>query len=101
MEQHQLTGALCTQLVGSVALLAHERGESLPKTLRYVVVEEFQGNWIGTLKLGVPAFLYTLQNNLLFVALSNLPAAMYQVQQRSTPACLQLALHALDGTHYV
>ena len=32
-----------------------------------------------TLKMCVPAFLYTIQNNLLFLALSNLDAATYQV----------------------
>jgi UDP-sugar transporter A1/2/3 len=32
-----------------------------------------------TLKLLIPAGLYTLQNNLLFIALSNLDAATYQV----------------------
>lgn len=32
-----------------------------------------------TFKLAVPAFLYVVQNNLLFVALSNLDAATYQV----------------------
>eukprot|EP00915_Cephaloidophora_sp_WS-2016_P002654 GHVH01003587.1.p1 GENE.GHVH01003587.1~~GHVH01003587.1.p1 ORF type:complete len:390 (-),score=25.98 GHVH01003587.1:578-1672(-) len=32
-----------------------------------------------TLKVGVPAALYTIQNNLLFVAISNMPAALYQV----------------------
>jgi UDP-sugar transporter A1/2/3 len=34
---------------------------------------------VETLKLLIPAGLYTLQNNLLFVALSNLDAATYQV----------------------
>ena len=32
-----------------------------------------------TLKTGVPALLYTMQNNLLFVSISNLDAATFQV----------------------
>ena len=36
-------------------------------------------NWQETLKLLVPAGLYTIQNNLLYVAIGNLPAAVYQV----------------------
>lgn len=36
-------------------------------------------DWKETLKLLVPAGLYTIQNNLLYVAIGNLPAAVYQV----------------------
>ena len=39
---------------------------------------------IETLKVAVPAFLYTIQNNLLYVALTNLDAATYQVSSRWT-----------------
>lgn len=35
--------------------------------------------WIEILKLAVPSFLYTVQNNLLYFALSNLDATTYQV----------------------
>jgi len=47
------------------------------------LVEQIQEDIIGkpveTIKVGVPAFCYTLQNNLLFVALSNLAPAVCQV----------------------
>jgi len=35
--------------------------------------------WRDTLKTAVPAFVYMVQNNLLYLALTNLPAATYQV----------------------
>ncbi|KAJ1639969.1 nucleotide-sugar transporter-domain-containing protein [Pavlovales sp. CCMP2436] len=48
---------------------------SLPQQLHTHLVER----WWETLKVGVPALLYTGQNYLLFIALSNLDAATFQV----------------------
>lgn len=41
--------------------------------------EEIVKKPLQTIKLAIPAGIYTLQNNLLYVALSNLDAATYQV----------------------
>lgn len=38
---------------------------------------------VETMKLAIPAGIYTLQNNLLYIALSNLDAATYQVTELS------------------
>ncbi|XP_043941784.1 UDP-N-acetylglucosamine transporter-like isoform X2 [Protopterus annectens] len=47
--------------------------------LSKVLQEEIVKKPMDVLKLSIPAGLYTLQNNLLYVALSNLDAATYQV----------------------
>jgi len=36
-------------------------------------------NYVDTLKVAVPAFIYVIQNNLIYVAIGNLPAATFQV----------------------
>lgn len=43
--------------------------------------DEIWSKPLETLKLAVPSGLYTIQNNLLYVALSNLDAATYQVSR--------------------
>lgn len=44
-----------------------------------VIRQEIINSPMDCLKLAIPAGLYTLQNNLLFLALSHLDAATYQV----------------------
>ncbi|XP_023653786.1 solute carrier family 35 member A3b isoform X2 [Paramormyrops kingsleyae] len=49
------------------------------RALNSVLTEEILKKRMETLKLAIPSGIYTLQNNLLYVALSNLDAATYQV----------------------
>uniref|UniRef100_A0A7N4NTV4 Solute carrier family 35 member A3 n=1 Tax=Sarcophilus harrisii TaxID=9305 RepID=A0A7N4NTV4_SARHA len=49
------------------------------RTLNRVLHDEILNKPMETLKLAIPSGIYTLQNNLLYVALSNLDAATYQV----------------------
>lgn len=59
----------------SFAFLWHEN-KDLGSTAN-LVLQSF--SWTDSLKMCIPSLLYTMQNNLLFVALSNLSAAVYQV----------------------
>lgn len=52
--------------------------------LNQVLKEEIIQKPLDTMKLAIPSGIYTLQNNLLYVALSNLDAATYQVNQNLT-----------------
>ena len=63
--------------IASVLLLLREEG-SVKKGLR-LIYEKIKYHPKDTLKTGIPALLYTLQNNLLFIAISNLDAATFQV----------------------
>lgn len=75
------TAVVLTELlkfIVSNCLLLYTNGMSVQKTFKLLEIEVFDK--IGeTLKLLVPSVLYTIQNNLLFVALTNLDAATFQV----------------------
>lgn len=94
---------LVTQMVGLVLLMRYSRTQQgqmylastavffmeLLKLLICVTIAVYQIGWNESwrqslvptelLKLCVPSFLYTIQNNLLYLALSHLDAATYQV----------------------
>lgn len=75
------TAVVCAEvmkLITCVILIWVEVGYCIKGTWRQINAEIIQKPG-ETLKLLVPSGLYTLQNNLLFVALSNLDAATYQV----------------------
>ena len=50
---------------------------------KYISEMSKECTWLELAKLSVPAFLYTVQNNLLYFALSNLDATTYQVCYQS------------------
>ncbi|XP_076062688.1 UDP-galactose transporter [Oratosquilla oratoria] len=62
----------------SVLLLHADSEKVWSHTLRHIY-EEVILNILETIKMAIPACLYVIQNNLLFIALSNLEAATYQV----------------------
>ena len=59
-------------------MVFYEHDLHLAKTLG-VLKTEIVGNFAETIKLSIPAVLYTIQNNLLYLALSHLDAATFQV----------------------
>eukprot|EP00929_Paragymnodinium_shiwhaense_P105069 TRINITY_DN6997_c0_g2_i1.p1 TRINITY_DN6997_c0_g2~~TRINITY_DN6997_c0_g2_i1.p1 ORF type:complete len:396 (+),score=97.28 TRINITY_DN6997_c0_g2_i1:97-1284(+) len=65
------------KLMVSFVLVAREAGGLGPAFM--VLRKLFAGSAVETLKICVPSLLYTLQNNLMFVSLSRLPAAVQQV----------------------
>lgn len=66
------------KLFASCILLTGEEGWVFSRSIRVIRTEVF-GKPVETLKLAVPAVLYFVQNNLLQLASSNLPAAVFQV----------------------
>lgn len=53
-----------------------------------------------TLKLAIPSLIYTLQNNLQYVAISNLPAATFQVRTY-LPTSTTTILSILFFSHFL
>lgn len=68
------------KLATALGLIAAEQGSlaALAKKLH----QEMVVRWYDFAKLLVPAVLYTVQNNLAYVAVSNLDAATYQVSEK-------------------
>ncbi|KAJ8357347.1 hypothetical protein SKAU_G00201410 [Synaphobranchus kaupii] len=66
------------KILACTLLVFKEHSYSL-RALNRVITEEIFNKPMETLKLAIPSGIYTLQNNLLYVALSNLDAATYQV----------------------
>eukprot|EP00920_Eleutheroschizon_duboscqi_P033247 GHVT01080185.1.p1 GENE.GHVT01080185.1~~GHVT01080185.1.p1 ORF type:complete len:284 (-),score=-10.33 GHVT01080185.1:674-1525(-) len=66
------------KLVSSIGIVWYERSWNVKQTCsqlhKEVLCKPFE-----TLQVGIPAFLYTIQNNLIFIALSNLSGPIYQV----------------------
>lgn len=92
------------KLVGSFIIVAIEEGG--PIAAVHTVVDSFQGSLTELLRLTVPALLYSVQNNLLFVALAHLTAAVYtvsyQLKTLTTALFSVLVLRrALSGVQWV
>ncbi|KAG1969154.1 UDP-N-acetylglucosamine transporter [Pimephales promelas] len=75
------SAVVCAEVLKIVAcLLLVFRDQSFSvRALNQALKEEIINKPVLTLKLAIPSGIYTLQNNLLYVALSNLDAATYQV----------------------
>ncbi|XP_055058917.2 solute carrier family 35 member A3b isoform X1 [Misgurnus anguillicaudatus] len=75
------SAVVCAEVLKIVAciLLVFKDNSCSIRGLNRVLVEEIINKPLLTLKLAIPSGIYTLQNNLLYVALSNLDAATYQV----------------------
>jgi len=72
----------CLKLFTCLIILFFEKDKSISKFSNHLFSLLFI-NFKDTLKVSIPSFLYVIQNNLLYVALENFPAATYQVCYQS------------------
>ena len=76
------TSAVCmaeiTKVLVCMVIILHSFGWNFRLWAAHLN-EEIVKKPIDTLKVAVPAFIYTVQNNLLYISISNLPAAVFQV----------------------
>ena len=75
------TAVLCTEILKlfmSYVALLKDSCYSI-STVNNIIHSQVRDNWRDGIKLAVPALMYVVQNNLLFLALSKLDAATYQV----------------------
>ena len=66
------------KLVVCLLLVLYQNNGNISSTA-HLLKSEIIDNYYETLKVSVPSFMYTVQNNLLYVAVSNLDAATFQV----------------------
>eukprot|EP00919_Chromeraceae_sp_WS-2016_P062456 GHVR01147835.1.p1 GENE.GHVR01147835.1~~GHVR01147835.1.p1 ORF type:complete len:218 (+),score=46.05 GHVR01147835.1:29-655(+) len=66
------------KLFGSFVLVLRENKYNLLYTIKQININIF-GNPYDTFIVGIPAILYVIQNNLLFIGMSKLPGSIYQV----------------------
>ncbi|CAJ1078255.1 CMP-sialic acid transporter [Xyrichtys novacula] len=86
------TTAVCVaevvKLILSLGILSKESGT--PSRLKNTIVEHVFCSPKELLKLSVPSVVYAIQNNMAFIALSNLDAAVYQVTYQLKIPCTAL-----------
>jgi UDP-sugar transporter A1/2/3 len=74
------TAIVCQEFIKMMfsALFLYCESFSVRETVK-IINTQIIGNFWDSFKTGIPAFLYTIQNNLIYVGVSNLDAAVFQV----------------------